>query len=479
VLLDHLRHLDDQERGLLANARCLGEGVDVPALDGVAFIDPRRSEVDIVQAVGRAIRLAEDKKVGTIVIPVFIEPDGDPDSALDASAFKPVWDVIRALRAHDDALAEQLDELRRQLGRQNQKLRRPAKIHLDVPARIGTDFVDAFNVHLVDQTTANWEFWFGLLQRFAEREGHARVPASHVEDVYRLGQWVNGQRTAYSNGQLDSDRVARLEAVTGWAWSERTEWWEEGFGYLCRFAEREGHARVPADYLEEGFRLGGWLVVQRTTYKTGKLAADRVTRLEALPNWTWHPFVDQWEDVFGYLCRFVEREGHSRVPFLHVEESYRLGQWVSEQRSVHAKGKLLADRVARLEALPGWIWNTRAALWEEGFGYLCRFVEREGHARVTKDYEGEGYQLGQWVNGQRTAHARGRLADDRVARLEALPHWTWNPTVDQWKKGFKYLCRFSEREGHGRVAALHVEGLPTRAVGEGAADDLQDRAARR
>jgi predicted helicase len=102
ALLDHLRYLDSEERGLLANARCLGEGIDVPALDGVAFIDPRRSEVDIVQAVGRAIRLAEAKTIGTIVIPVFIEAGDDPEAALDASAFKPAWDVIRALRAHDD-----------------------------------------------------------------------------------------------------------------------------------------------------------------------------------------------------------------------------------------------------------------------------------------------------------------------------------------------------------------------------------------
>ena len=82
ALLDHLRYLDSDERGLLANARCLGEGIDVPALDGVAFIDPRRSEVDIVQAVGRAIRLAEDKTVGTIVIPVFIEAGDDPEPPL-------------------------------------------------------------------------------------------------------------------------------------------------------------------------------------------------------------------------------------------------------------------------------------------------------------------------------------------------------------------------------------------------------------
>ena len=80
VLLQHLGRLDDGDRGLLANARCLAEGVDVPTLDGVAFIDPRRSEVDIVQAVGRAIRKSADKTVGTIVIPVFIDTDGTPKS---------------------------------------------------------------------------------------------------------------------------------------------------------------------------------------------------------------------------------------------------------------------------------------------------------------------------------------------------------------------------------------------------------------
>ena len=65
--------LKDEDRYLLANARCLSEGVDVPALDGVAFVDPKRSEIDIIQAVGRAIRLSDDKETGTIVIPVFLK----------------------------------------------------------------------------------------------------------------------------------------------------------------------------------------------------------------------------------------------------------------------------------------------------------------------------------------------------------------------------------------------------------------------
>jgi hypothetical protein len=124
----------------------------------VAFIDPRRSAVDIVQAVGRAIRRAEDKTTGTIILPVLIDPDADPEEALSSSAFQPVWDVLRALRAHDDVLAEQFDGLRRELGRNKPPgLHLPPKIHIDFPADIGPGFADACTIRIVEQTTASWE----------------------------------------------------------------------------------------------------------------------------------------------------------------------------------------------------------------------------------------------------------------------------------------------------------------------------------
>ena len=82
----------------------------MPSIDGVAFIDPRRSTIDIIQALGRAIRKSPDKKVGTIVMPVFLSDEEDPEQVLDESAFKHVWDVLKALRAHDEALGEELDE---------------------------------------------------------------------------------------------------------------------------------------------------------------------------------------------------------------------------------------------------------------------------------------------------------------------------------------------------------------------------------
>ncbi len=65
--INQLKNLEGNETKILANARCLSKGVDVPTLNGIAFIDPRKSKVDIIKAVGRAIRKSYDKSFGTIV----------------------------------------------------------------------------------------------------------------------------------------------------------------------------------------------------------------------------------------------------------------------------------------------------------------------------------------------------------------------------------------------------------------------------
>ena len=105
--LNELRaEIPDGRCRIVTNAKCLTEGVDVPALDAVLFMQPRRSKVEIVQAVGRVMRSAPGKRRGYIVLPVIV-PEGkrvtDSDF-LRSSDFQPVWDVISALRAHDERM---------------------------------------------------------------------------------------------------------------------------------------------------------------------------------------------------------------------------------------------------------------------------------------------------------------------------------------------------------------------------------------
>ncbi len=88
---------------ILSNVRCLSEGVDVPALDAVLFLTPRNSQVDVVQSVGRIMRNAPGKKRGYVILPVVIPTGVEPHTALnDNKTYKVVWDVLQALRSHDD-----------------------------------------------------------------------------------------------------------------------------------------------------------------------------------------------------------------------------------------------------------------------------------------------------------------------------------------------------------------------------------------
>lgn len=95
---------DDDKCRILSNVRCLSEGVDVPALDAVIFASARDSLVDVVQSVGRVMRSFHDKKFGYIIVPVVLPPGANPDDILgkESHRFNVVWDILNALRAHDD-----------------------------------------------------------------------------------------------------------------------------------------------------------------------------------------------------------------------------------------------------------------------------------------------------------------------------------------------------------------------------------------
>ena len=114
--LDWLRQ-DSKSEGeevcrILSNARCLSEGIDVPALDAVLFVNPRKSQVDIVQAVGRVMRKSPGKEYGFIILPIVVEAGITPDKALDNNErYSVVWDVLRALRSHDNRFNSWVNKL--------------------------------------------------------------------------------------------------------------------------------------------------------------------------------------------------------------------------------------------------------------------------------------------------------------------------------------------------------------------------------
>ena len=159
-----------------------------------------------------------------------------------------------------------------------------------------------------DALAAQWERNYALLRAFVEREGHANVPATHVEDGEKLGEWLQRQRQRWqARGMSEEERkakkvgtalsdeeVARLEAV-GVVWDVAAAQWEKNYALLQAFVEREGHANVPATHVEDGEQLGVWLSNQRQRWQArgrseeerkaksaSPLSDEEVARLEAL-----------------------------------------------------------------------------------------------------------------------------------------------------------------------------------------------------
>ena len=106
--------VDDDKCHILTNARCLTEGIDVPALDSVIFMEPRKSMIDVVQAVGRALRKSPGKRFGYIIVPVVISAEDNAQEALsDDADYSHVWQALQAIRAHDRQIEAKIDLLSR------------------------------------------------------------------------------------------------------------------------------------------------------------------------------------------------------------------------------------------------------------------------------------------------------------------------------------------------------------------------------
>jgi hypothetical protein len=281
---DAIKAFAAASHGVITNARCLTEGVDIPAVDMVAFMDPRQSRVDIVQAIGRAMRKPRGvttKTVGYILVPLFAGVDSDGlDDAIKSEKFDAIANVLNALQEHDEEFIDIIRELRQDKGEGKpfNPRRFPEKIEFIGP-QVGLEqLVQSIIVEITNRLGVSWDERFGALTKYKEREGNCLVPSNHKEGDDNLRTWVNTQRTAASAGTLSAERRQRLNDI-GFEWDPLAAVWEKSFQLLQQYKEREGNCLVPKNHKEGDVNLGSWVLTQRKAASAGTLSDERRQRL--------------------------------------------------------------------------------------------------------------------------------------------------------------------------------------------------------
>ena len=448
--IDRLKVLEGYDRGVLTNARCLAEGVDVPSLDGVAFIDPKGSQVEIIQAVGRAIRKVRGIKIqtkGTIVIPVFVEDGDDPEESIEASNFKPVWEVLKALRAHDEELAVTLDQYRANMGKIRPYSPKDIsdKIILDLPMAVDVGFSNALSTFLVEATTASWEFWFGLLEQYLEAHGNCNPSHDYkTTSGYLLGVWVVNQRRP--TPPLSPNRVERLDKL-GFVWDTKEYFWEQGFQDLVDYKNQYGNSIESGNDFkrQSGKSIAGWVSYQRRHKE--HLSPDKVKRLDDV-GFVWDMPSFLWEQGFAELVAYKNKYGDCLVSKnFRLKSDYQLNNWVTNQRVT--KDSLSSDKVKRLDELE-FVWDVKEYFWERGFEELVNYKNEHGNCIVDNLFKTQSsYQLGSWVGAQRT---NKQLSSGCVKRLDELG-FIWDERQRRWDQGLEELIDFKNHNGNCSVNA--------------------------
>ena len=197
---------DGNEARILCNVRCLSEGVDVPSLDAVMFLSARNSQIDVVQSVGRVMRVAPNKKYGYIIIPVVVPSNIKPEDALDDNErYKVVWTVLNALRAHDDRFNALVNKIELNKKKPNSKSGGGTVLVGGVPRN--TEYDDNTNAGIAEELQKKFVFQFEQLQSV--------IYARMVKKVGDKRYWEQWAASVGEIAQRHIERISKLISKDG------------------------------------------------------------------------------------------------------------------------------------------------------------------------------------------------------------------------------------------------------------------------
>jgi superfamily II DNA or RNA helicase len=285
----------ERTRVVVNNVRVLGEGVDIPALDGIMFAEPKSSQIDVIQAVGRAIRRNPYRSTPSIVIvPVYLAQGESPSAVLSGSTFKHVWQVLNALRDHDAALDAQLSAIRRNAYDPDRPAYEPnvlpEKIIITGLSTTAEAFSSAIATMLLDHTTTTWSYGYDRFVDYYRQHRTGAVPSRYVDPAtqFPLGSWVQSQRQAYRWGRLTAEQISQLE-TKGFEWGRRTAQWRNNITLIHTLAAGTGSWMTAPDLCLLAPSLAPWFRSVQQRRDKGSLTDSERDELSDLCAWGTDP----------------------------------------------------------------------------------------------------------------------------------------------------------------------------------------------
>lgn len=465
-----LNEFKNRDKGLISNARCLTEGVDIPIIDLVYFADPKNSKVDIVQAAGRALRINKksDKKIGYIVVPIFHHKNKSIDEAIDEGVFRNLVNVVRSLSDQDERLQIEINKLafkknrKTSFGNNSDFVFNESKENVIELFGFERKLRDSLYDQVIEKVATNWGAKYELLKLWREvysdnwpkqiRPDRREEETPAIIEENSLGVWLLGIRQKYRDGKLSNFWIKQFNELS-FPWDYREMQSELIYEKISQYLNEK--KRFPTS--SENAKLRTYFINKITDYEENRISENLRNLLN---KYNFKKFIMEskyqksWGDWYNDIILF--KQTHNKLPYndSHQKDQDKiaksLGNWLNRQKQDYKNSILTKKQICDLKII-GVGFQNFDKIWDKRLKDVKVFYAKHNRWPKENSKIREEQLLGHWLLNNRNWY-RGNLkkyglySEERRLKLANIGYNLEGSGISRkkigWEAQFDYLENF-------------------------------------
>jgi superfamily II DNA or RNA helicase len=365
VILNNFR----TKPSIICNVNIIGEGVNLPMIDCIVFMESRSSDIGIIQNLGRGLRTHANKDFCMVLM---------TDEMLENKS------IIKTLRKNDSRVCN----------RNMCISHRPSLLY------------KLYGVcHLVEISDGigQWEYKYQLCVEFEKND--KLIGTTKYKNI-SIGTWIDRQRQNYKKDKLTSVQIEKLQKLD--SFKTLHDKWEETYKLCLKYQKTD---KIIGNTKYKNVAIGRWMDKQKQNYKKDKLSKDQIEKLQKLDSFK--TLDDRWEETYNLCLKYQKTDkiiGNTKY------KNVLIGRWLENQKQNYKKDKLSKDQIEKLQKLDS--FKTLDDIWEETYLLCLKYQKTD---KIKKNTKYKNVAIGGWMSKQRHNYKKGiRLTDDRLEKLKKL-----------------------------------------------------------
>lgn len=373
-----------KETSVLCNVNMVSEGVNIPEIDTIMFMENRSSDIGVIQNIGRGLRLHKGKDFCMI-----INAFNDNDNLR--------CNILPILYQHDNRITNKA-----------MSVSLTPKLLYQLHGKCELRYLDK---------DANWNEKFNLC---VEYEKDNILLYSTIYKEVMIGRWFGTNKKLIKMNKLDKTKTNMIKRLKCYSRIENDKWYNK-FNLCVQF---EQNGTIVRSTLYKSCKLGVWIKGQKRKQAQNELSDNKIELLSKLK--CWRSNYEIWLDMLN-LCK--EYEDEHTLTSRTIYKSIKIGSWVSDQRKRFNMNKISKQKLHKLKVLQYWKTNN-IDKWNANY-LLCKKYEKQH--KLTNATVYKTHNLGYWICRQRGNYRNNKLNDTQISKLQSLKCWN-RVNMDIYKK---------------------------------------------